>query len=96
MNTTVTTTPAAFCISATGKQHGYGCDRYKSVTCLTADEKARAAAGERVFFRAGRRSHATSPAGTFWRVVKVWAGEYYPRVPTKDEVAALRAATGRV
>jgi hypothetical protein len=89
------TTPT-LCISYTGRQNGFGCDRYKTVNGLSQDEKTRAQAGERVFFRAARRSHKTSPHGTFWRVAKPnGARRYYPRVPTLDEISALRSATGR-
>lgn len=85
-----TTTPLR--ISATGSQRGFGTDRYKFVDGLTADERAAALAGERVYFRAARLSRGRT--GTNWRVVYAPGSGVYPRVPTPAEVEALRTATG--
>ena len=81
-------------ISYTAHQSGYGSDRYKNVTFLTPEERARVFLGERIFFRAARVS-ARGPAGTFWRVAKVCGQAIGPRVPTLEEVAALRSTRGR-
>jgi hypothetical protein len=87
-------TPSTFQISYTARQSGYGCDRYKHVTFLTPEERTKVFCGERIYFRAARVS-AKGPSGTFWRVAKVCGPYIGPRVPTPDEVAALRSTTGR-
>jgi hypothetical protein len=79
-------------ISSTATQNGYGSGRHL-VCGLTAHEQQSAVAGERVFYRAARASQK-GPRGTFWRVVKAWGGQWYPRVPTMVEIDVLRAATG--
>ena len=86
--------PAGYLISQTAEQTGYGTDQHKSVRKLTDAERARTRAGGTVFFRAARRSHPSSPSGTFWRIVYVAGGRSYPRVPQRH-VLALRALTGR-
>lgn len=81
-------------ISYTARQYGYGCDQYKKVTFLTPEERTKVFTGERIFFRAERVS-AKGPAGTFWRVATVCGSAIGARVPTEQEVAALRSTTGR-
>ncbi|GIL06495.1 MAG: hypothetical protein BroJett031_30150 [Betaproteobacteria bacterium] len=102
MQMTTTPTPAVgapplpdgYLISETAEQSGYGTDRHKHVRKLTDAERAHARAGGTVFFRAARLPHPSSPSGTYWRVVYVAGGRYYPRVPNQY-VPALRALTGR-
>ena len=87
-------TPTQMQFSNTARQSGYGSDRYKNVTFLTSEERAKVKAGERIFFRAERLS-AKGSSGTFWRVAKVCGQSIGPRVPTPEEVAVLRSTTGR-
>ena len=79
-------------ISTTAAQDGYGSGQHR-VRGLTADERQRAMAAERIFYRAERKSHV-GPKGTFWRVVRPDGGKMYPRVPTQREIELLRAETG--
>lgn len=79
-------------ISATASQDGYGSGMHR-VCGLTAHERARAVAGERVFYRAARSSQK-GQNGTFWRVVKARGCQMFPRVPTSQEIEVLRTATG--
>ena len=83
-------------ISSTASQVGYGSDGYKRVKGLTDEERQQVKSDHRVFFRAERPSQK-GPAGTLWRYAISGSGTaMYPRVPSDDEVAALRAATGLV
>ena len=77
--------------SATGYQTGFGTDRYKHACGLTAEEREAARAGAIVLFKASRKSHPTSPSGTFYRWAKPYNGGrvFKPRVATPD---MLRAA----
>lgn len=80
-------------ISRSAYQVGFGTDKFKSVQGLTPDERAQAFAGKQVFFRSARLSRGKT--GTAWRVALAYpSGCIYPRVPSADDVAALRAATG--
>lgn len=85
-----------FTISTTAKQTGYGSEaHHKRVSGLTEEEKNRIRAGDTVFFRAERLSQR-GPAGTLWRYVKLYGHKgFYPRVPAKDTIEQLRAATGQ-
>lgn len=85
MTTTIT-------ISATATQNGYGAGMHR-VVGLNAEERRRAMAGERIFYRAARISHK-GPSGTYCRVVKADGSQLYPRVPTLQEIGVLRATTG--
>ena len=89
-----TQTEAIFQISPTAKQSGYG-SGFKRVTSLSDNEKADVLKGRRIFFRAERVS-AKGHRGTFWRVTKTSERKIFPRVPTPDEVIALRSSTGLV
>ena len=82
-------------ISRSAQQSGYGSDRYKTVTFLTADERAQVKSGEQIFFRATRVS-AKGTNGTYWRVAKVCGAAIGPRVPSLEKIAALRAKTGEI
>ncbi|WP_144264421.1 hypothetical protein [Polaromonas sp. C04] len=86
---------AALKISSTAQQSGYGSDRYKRVTFMTTEERAMVRTGTRVFLRADRIS-ARGPKGTKWRVAVRCENGFYPRVPTPEEIASLRASTGLV
>ncbi len=81
-------------VSTTARQSGYGTDRYKRVTFLTPDERARVKSGERIFFLAERIS-AKGPKGTYWRVAEVCGASIGPRVPSLDEIALLRQRMGK-
>jgi hypothetical protein len=81
-------------ISATAAQTGYGSGLHR-VRGLSATERQRAMAGERIFYRAERKSQLGA-TGTFWRVVRADGNHLYPRVPTEAEVTLLRAHSGVV
>lgn len=85
---------ATLTISATAAQEGYGSGMHR-VRGLTDDERQRAVAGERIFYRAERKSHV-GPTGTFWRVVLPNGSSMYPRLPSTSEIEVLRAQTGIV
>lgn len=85
-------TTTTITVSATATQDGYGAGMHR-VVGLTAEERRRAMAGERVFYRAARASQK-GPSGTYWRVVKADGSKMYPRVPTLQEIGVLRATTG--
>jgi hypothetical protein len=75
--------------SPTGYQTGFGTDRYKHASGLTPEEREAARAGAVVLFKAARKSHPTSPHGTFYRWAKPYGRVFKPRVATAD---MLRAA----
>ena len=56
---------------------------------LTPEEREAARAGAVVLFKAARKSHPTSPHGTFYRWAKPYGRVFKPRVATAD---MLRAA----
>lgn len=88
----ILTMPEQLIISNTAVQRGSGSDRYKSVSFLTADERAAAIAGTPVFFRSAWLSGGSH--GTKWRRVHVNRGYVMPRVPDSEQLAALVAQTG--
>mgnify|MGYP003512506952 CR=1 FL=1 len=79
----------AVLFSPTGYQTGFGTDRYKHASGLTPEEREAARAGAVVLFKAARKSHPTSPHGTFYRWAKPYGRVFKPRVATAD---MLRAA----
>ena len=72
-----------FRISKSGRQHGWGSDRYKWVSGLTADERLAVRQGKVVLITAGVRQHGGNPR---YRKVMFFAGRYIPRVPAATEM----------
>ena len=77
-------------ISTTARQQGFGSDRWKSVSGLTAEERDAARSGALVLFQGSRRSGGNH--GTCWRKAVPsrggWTGRFMPRVPSIEELAS--------
>ena len=75
-------------ISQSASQSGKGTDRFKRVVGLEDAEKQAARDGQDVFFKSDYLSGGTH--GTNWRRVEYYGKyNYFPRVPSQEEIDAL-------
>jgi hypothetical protein len=74
-------------ISTTAIQRGAGTDRYKKVVFLSKAERQAVRDGKKVYFRSDYLSGGRH--GTYWRYVTNYGGDFYPRVPEKEEIQLL-------
>lgn len=77
-------------IAPEATMHGWGSDRWKSVTYLNAEHRAAVRSGMVVLVPNGRPSNGHS--GTRWRRVLAYGDRFDHRMPERQHLDALRAA----